>query len=273
MSMVGDLGIGAVTALTLDVDWAPDFVIDAVATRLIERGVRATWFVTHSSGAIDRLHARPDLFELGIHPNFLPGSSHGATPETVIEACLALVPGARTVRTHALVQSTLLLDMMVRRGIQLDVSLYLPRTPDLRPIDMWLPSGKLMRIPYGWEDDFEMYQPSPVWHIATPQIENEPPSHREASHSRQERQERTINIFDFHPIHVYLNSADMKPYQALKANVPRMAEATADEVAPFVHQGEGTDTMFGELIDYLSANGGGMRISDIAAQHTAENTP
>ncbi|HEY8645027.1 MAG TPA: hypothetical protein VIL77_04030 [Gaiellaceae bacterium] len=66
--------------LTLDVDWCPDSAIDDVAELLIERDVPATWLVTHTSPAIDRLRLRADLFELGIHPNFLPGSTHGRMP-------------------------------------------------------------------------------------------------------------------------------------------------------------------------------------------------
>lgn len=36
------------TVITLDIDWAPDFVIDAVAEQLVQAGVWATWFVTHA---------------------------------------------------------------------------------------------------------------------------------------------------------------------------------------------------------------------------------
>ena len=91
-------------AITLDVDWAPDHAIDAVAGHLIERDVRATWFVTHASPAIDRLRDRPDLFELGIHPNFAPGSTQGETPDAVLDHCMAIVPealGANPSRTIA----------------------------------------------------------------------------------------------------------------------------------------------------------------------------
>ena len=62
-------------ALTFDIDWAPDWAIDLTAGILREREVRATWFVTHESPAVDRLREDSELFELGIHPNFLPGST------------------------------------------------------------------------------------------------------------------------------------------------------------------------------------------------------
>ena len=48
--------------LTLDVDWAPDWVIDEVSAILVEKRVRATWFVTHGSPAIERLKDYPGLF-------------------------------------------------------------------------------------------------------------------------------------------------------------------------------------------------------------------
>jgi peptidoglycan/xylan/chitin deacetylase (PgdA/CDA1 family) len=63
--------------VTLDVDWASDAMIDQTARILLEHEVPATWFITHASAAVDRLRDHPELFELGIHPNFLPGSTHG----------------------------------------------------------------------------------------------------------------------------------------------------------------------------------------------------
>ena len=61
-----------VAALTFDIDWAPDWMIEEVASILIEHNVKTTWFVTHASPAIDKLRQMPELFELGIHPNRLP---------------------------------------------------------------------------------------------------------------------------------------------------------------------------------------------------------
>src|SRR5260370_36233031 len=84
--------------LTLDIDWAPDFVIDHVAQRLIEHQVCATWFVTHASPAVDRLRRRPDLFELGIHPNFFPGSTQSQEPRQDLKFCLDLDSQPRRLR-------------------------------------------------------------------------------------------------------------------------------------------------------------------------------
>lgn len=125
--------------LTLDVDWAPDFMIDNVAERLVSQGVNATWFVTHESPAIDRLRRHPGLFELGIHPNFSRGSTHGATPEAVLRSCLSLVPDAVSMRTHALIQSSpLLVQVRASTSIRIDVSMFLPHHANLQPVSLWM---------------------------------------------------------------------------------------------------------------------------------------
>lgn len=46
--------------LTLDIDWAPDFIIDEVVSILVKNNVKATWFITHNSPAIDRLRLFPE---------------------------------------------------------------------------------------------------------------------------------------------------------------------------------------------------------------------
>lgn len=233
-------------AITLDVDWAPDFMIDAAAEALVARDVRATWFVTHASPAIDRLRERPDLFELGIHPNFLPGSSHGATPAEVVAHCANLVPGARAVRTHCLMQSTPLHDELLRGSdVEVDLSLFLPGARGVEPVVQWSPAGRLLRLPYVWQDNMEMYAPEPQWDTGA--VLDAP----------------GLRIFDFHPVHVWLNSRSFDRYEALKATGP-LAELTEQDAAPFRTSGPGTMTAFLDLADRLAAAGGGARVRDLA---------
>lgn len=56
--------------ITLDIDWAPDWVIDEVASIHIEHKVKVTWFVTHATMAVERLRENSDLFELGLYTNW-----------------------------------------------------------------------------------------------------------------------------------------------------------------------------------------------------------
>lgn len=122
--------------LTLDIDWAPDCTIEWIARTLVARQVRAPRFVTHLSPAVERLRDHPDLFQLGIHPNFLAGSSHGDTTDAVLGHCMGLVPEALTMRSHALVQSPPILGrVMSQTPVVTDLSLYLPYTAHLRPVE------------------------------------------------------------------------------------------------------------------------------------------
>lgn len=233
--------------LTLDIDWAPDFMIETVAAQLLEAGVCATWFVTHDSPAVRRLKAHPDQFELGLHPNFLAGSTHGATPEEVLEHVSKLVPGARAVRTHGLISSTQLLNLMiVRAGLESDVTLFLPRTTGLKPFEYYWRGRSFWRVPFFWEDDFEMEREEPGWDLE-PYLTLGP----------------GLKVFNFHPIHVYLNSADMGPYQQLKKAVPNLREAPPEVAARFINTGSGAGSLFDLLLAHLVAARGSRTISQL----------
>jgi hypothetical protein len=236
--------------VTFDIDWAPDFVIDWVAHHLVSQQIHATWFVTHASPAVDRLRKYPDIFELGIHPNLLPGSTHGHTPEAVLDHCMSVVPEARSLRTHGLLQSSSLLKLIVARTpITTDVSLCLPYTPYLRPVDHNWKHGSLLRIPYFWEDDFEMERLPPCWQLESKLAVGD-----------------GLKVFNFHPIHVYLNSADMAGYEMLKRRAPDLRSATPGDIDRFVHAGVGTRTLFYQVLEYLGKSGDSLCIRDLSSQ-------
>ena len=88
--------------ITIDTDWVPDFAIEKTADILIENQVKTTWFLTHNSKAIRRLFEYSDLFELGIHPNFMSDSTQGDSYEEIMKYLLCIVPDAKSIRTHGL---------------------------------------------------------------------------------------------------------------------------------------------------------------------------
>jgi peptidoglycan/xylan/chitin deacetylase (PgdA/CDA1 family) len=236
--------------VTLDIDWAPDYAIDYVAELLAEHDVRATWFVTHGSPAVTRLSQRPELFELGIHPNFLPGSTHGKTHEEVLSHCVAIVPGARSMRTHGLYQSTPLLEQVLNRThITADVSLFMPHTRALSPVEYRWHGRELLRIPYYWDDCYEMERISPDWHLAP---------HFVGNHG--------LKVFNFHPIHIFLNSPDMSGYSTLKQSGQRLSDISLAEAERFIHPGHGSRTIFLELVQHLERTRFSSRVQDLCDQ-------
>lgn len=230
--------------ITLDIDWAPDWVIEYVAQILIVRNVKATWFVTHQSEAIEKLRERSDLFELGIHPNLLVGSTHGQSYEEVLTHVSELVPNATSMRTHGLAQSSVFLVKAASDyGIVADLSLFLPRATHLVPHQIRWHGLGLWRFPYFWEDDSEMFEETPIWSLADERL-NVP----------------GLRIFDFHPIHVLLNTRRVEDYVALKQIRP-LPGWDLEFVRKHVNKERGPANIFRELADNLS--GGGLTVQDL----------
>lgn len=221
--------------ITLDIDWAPDYAIDFAANLLIEAQVRATWFVTHDSPAVRRLSEHPNLFELGIHPNFLSGTTHGKTESEILSHCMGLVPHAHVLRTHGLVQTSNLLEKIINETpITVDASLFLPHAAGLEPVVYYWEDGKqLVRLPYMWEDDFEMARPNRVWDLG-----------------RLIDRGKGLMIMNFHPIHVFLNSASLTPYRLVRA-LGCLKDLPEDVVRGYIEAERGSGYAFRSAIERM----------------------
>ena len=186
--------------LTFDIDWAHDGVIAAAADLVEVAGVAATWFVTHDTPVLERLRANP-LFELGIHPNFLPllmqgNPSNGASAAEVVDRLLAIVPEAKSVRSHSLVQSGRLLELFRDKGLTHEANAFVPEHSGIR-LAPWLDWFGMVKVPYSWEDDFWCDAPD---RAGTDEV-----------HARS-----GIRGYDFHPIHVFLNTETLGRYEAAR---------------------------------------------------------
>ncbi|CAG0943397.1 hypothetical protein BROC_02281 [Candidatus Brocadiaceae bacterium] len=214
-------------AITSDIDWAPDYAIRWMADKLKEFSIKATFFVTHETPELNNLRKNSNLFELGIHPNFLPGSSHGATVEEVLSTCLKVVPEAVSMRTHALFQSTLILQKATATPIRNDCSLFLPGTPNVSAHKLYLGTKiPLNRFPFSWEDDIEQVTPQKNWSFSVlPEQKN-------------------YLMLNFHPLLVYLNDVDGASYKELKAKFVRITHAPKDEADKLINKGDGPRTAF-----------------------------
>jgi hypothetical protein len=224
--------------ITLDIDWAPDWMIRTIASELQQAAVKATWFVTHWSPAIAELAAQPELFELGLHPNCLPNSTHGDTPSAVLHTIRQLLPNAVSMRTHALYQSTPFLITAARDfGVRYDVSLFLPKAPHLRPHHIPWYGVDLWRIPYFWEDDAEMFEAAPAWQLSDPRL-----------------QVPGLKVFDFHPTYLILNNTRFETYTQLKS-LQALPTWQPEFVAPHRNHGIGPRTLFQALLQHLAGGG------------------
>ena len=185
------------TFLTFDIDWAHDAVIQ-YAIDIVERAeIPATWFVTHATPAIARLRTNPAM-ELGIHPNFLPllmqgNIANGATAEEVVDRLLEIVPEAKSVRSHSLIQSGRLLELFRDKGLTHEANAFIPEQSGI-PLRPWIDWFGMVKVPYFWEDDFWCESP-------------------ESSEPHELKGRAGIRGYDFHPIHVFLNTESLDRYE------------------------------------------------------------
>ena len=227
------------SAVTFDVDWAPDWCIELCAELCHAQSIPATFFCTHETDVLERLRDY-GLFELGIHPSLGPGSTHGNSEREILDHCLSIVPEARSMRTHGLVQSTALYRTVSLEcpSILYDVSLFLPDHTNLQVTTLHFGEGKsIHRLPYFWEDDIASVAPEWDWSNPVPRTAG-------------------LRIFDFHPIHVALNMSSFRQYVSLKESLggrPLHSLSPAD-LRPFSNDGEGVRTFLERVLDHAESS-------------------
>ena len=182
--------------LTLDIDWACDDVLSDTIDLVERAGAPATWFITHDTPLLARLRAN-EGFELGVHPNFNPlldGSAGNA--EQVLDSILEIVPEAVSVRSHSMVQSSRLLELFSSRGLMFDCNHFIPAQSEitLKPWELW---NGMVKVPHFWEDD--------VAFIVGEDFDCSVLLNQEG-----------LKVFDFHPIHIFLNTEDPARYESTR---------------------------------------------------------
>ncbi|MEW6730763.1 MAG: hypothetical protein AB1489_05450 [Acidobacteriota bacterium] len=209
-------------AITMDTDWAPEYMVRQSLEILASAKVKATIFLTSTYQCVKEYNN--GLFEFGIHPNFAANNSK--TVETVA-ALRAIVPDARGTRSHNLIQSTPILTEIARLGFSYDCSHIFFNVPYLSAYCDW---NNLVRIPYYWEDDIHCLYRLP-WTML-PFLEAVP----------------GLKIFNFHPVHVYLNTETLDRYEQLKNTGIPLPQLSAEQVSGYINTGTGTQTLLKELL-------------------------
>lgn len=179
------------TVLTFDTDWCSDTMIQHVMDKLESLEIKSTWFITHDSPVIQSMKENK-LVELGIHPNFHPNSTQGKDFDDIMKNLLQIVSDAKAVRTHTLLWSTRYMEKFKDYGIKYDSSLLLPYMLDIKP--HYYNYYDLTRFPIYFEDDIAIQE----------------------KRFGVDLKSEGLKIFNFHPIHIYLNSIDISYYNKVK---------------------------------------------------------
>jgi hypothetical protein len=180
---------------TFDVDWAPESVIEDTLNILDSYGISGTFFATHYSNVLKQIE-KEGKHEIGIHPNFNPllnGQPGTGNYQRTIDDLLEMYPSAVGLRSHSLAHSCPMLIYSLEKNIKYDSNIYIPFGKDIKPFDYF----GLTRIPYNWEDDGQWVSGKTFDDCELDLNSN-------------------LNIFSFHPIHIYLNTHSQQMYDSLK---------------------------------------------------------
>ena len=204
-------------ALTFDTDLAPDFVIEYTTKLLEKHKVKATFFCTN----ITKTLQDSELIEVGIHPGF----NGPLQIENDTKQLLHIFPSAVGVRTHSLVHSSPLSILFVENGLKYDSSLLLWEQPDLKLFRDW---NGLIRIPIFWEDDLHLMSGRKpylkVINFITP----------------------GLKVFNFHPIHIFLNTNNLKTFRNYKVD--------RENIEKYISSKDGIQNMFVNLLEFIKKN-------------------
>lgn len=177
--------------ITSDIDWAPDAVVADTLELLAP--VRATLFATHETPILRSRAAGQHA--IGIHPNFLNTKDFAKE----IDRLLDIYPEALGARCHHYYQNSAVLDLFHQRGLEYDSNMVMFGAQGIRGFRHW---NGVARLPVFWEDDVNAlaggsWRPDlfPMADPADPEV---------------------LYVFNFHPVHVYLNTETMLRYEAAK---------------------------------------------------------
>ena len=183
--------------LTFDLDWAHEEVIEDTIDLISQSGVSSTWFVTHKSPILDNLEKLKNA-ELGIHPNFFhnQNSKSNLHSEDIIRELLDFLPNSKSVRSHSLFQSERLVDDFYNCGLSHISNCFIPHGTgiNVQPFSLW--NGMIM-VPHCWQDNVALKM-----NLSFPENGD---------------YEDSYQMFNFHPIHVFLNTENESRYESTRS--------------------------------------------------------
>lgn len=221
-----------VFVFTTDIDWASEYCIETLLGAMQERGVVPTAFATHRSDTLSSAEAAGHA-KIGLHPNFLPQSSHGETRDQVVNHVFNLFPKAHCFRSHAMVDDSHISMAMKARNILYDSNLCLYLQPGLVPLHHW--TG-IPRFPMFWADDIHWRRDGDFKLAPYEDLFFSP----------------GLKIIGVHPFMYTLNLSDHETYTRLKPHISTLNESEAGALRC---PGPGSQTFLLELIEAVHQKG------------------
>lgn len=225
-----------VFCFTSDMDWASEAAL-AIQQEIFDLyDIHATYFVTHDSPLIIK-RRKDKKVDIGIHPNFLPDSSHGNTFEEVIDTVLKFAPEARCFRSHRCFEATPITHALVKKGLLYDSNMITNLQQGITPIKH---ESGLIRFPVFYEDGTHF-----EWR-------------RDWDFSKYAKLfgYPGIKIISVHAMITALNAATSEYWAQLKIKFPpdKWINMSKDEIAENICDNPGPKQFLIDMIEYIKQN-------------------
>lgn len=173
--------------ITIDIDWAPDEVINDTLTILNSYNIPATIFATHETDII----LNKNGCEVSIHPNFttFDFDSH-------VKQLLNIFPEAMGTRSHTFFDTYKLQPIYKKFCLKYQSNVIMHRQENIRP---YFVSPWVVEFPIFFADNVQLMFSQ--YHTNDVQRFFEIPG---------------MKVFCFHPIHIFLNTAKLEDYELAK---------------------------------------------------------
>lgn len=211
-------------SIAFDTDWAPQYIINDTLKIINDYKVKCTVFCTnqYDTGNFKDI-------EIALHPNYMPGSTHGQTDSECIIGLKKIFPNAIGTRSHRLYWHAGLTDTLINNKILYDSSIMLP-FQEIYPFNYF----GLFRIPAWWSDGFHLKS-----------------RHDEEVVKKKINQHNGVKILIFHPINIFLNSNNNFDYKKVARKIYNN-EIDEEQAKSYRSKSTGIRNTFKEILNILT---------------------
>ena len=209
---------------TMDVDWAPDPVLEFTVKFFLCKNIPLTIFGTHESEFLKSVQNDP-LIEIGLHPDF----SKDINSDEHLSTLKKIYPSAIGARTHRNLDGRNVVNFLASHDLIYHSNKILFGQQNLQPLAVY---NGMTEFPYFWEDGHHLELNIPM---SIDQVALTAPG---------------MKIFSIHPVVFYLNSDKKNHWRLITEKFTDLTKAPLREFDKFTCSSFGLRNLTEEIIAY-----------------------
>lgn len=218
---------------TMDTDWASEYAIEKTIAMYSELGIKPTVFATNKSYIIEE-SARRKIIDVGIHPNFVNGSSQGNTDREIIQYCIDNIPKTQAFRCHRWYAVNDIYDLLYDQGFRYESN----QCTDLDLVSPYIHRSGMICFPVFMEDGAYILHERSL----------------KFSDVQYFFEQDGLKIINIHPMHFMLNTPYFSYTRNVKDSVSREKwnQLDEDSISKLRFSGRGISDFIRELTEYAT---------------------